>query len=100
LSESIKIDGKVTGGVLTTGDVIIGENSVVTGNISGNNVIISGRVNGDISALGRISLMKDSYVAGDISYSALEIDDSAKFTGNCTLVAAPAEAEDEEDKAE
>jgi len=95
LSKSIKIDGKVTGNILTTGDVVTGAKSQIFGNITGNNIIISGGVTGDISALGRISMLSDAVVTGDISYSALEIDDTAKFTGNCALISGAGETENE-----
>lgn len=84
-NESIRIDGKVKGGV-TADCVIIGQNGVILGDISANKVTVGGRVKGNISASSTLELLRQGQILGDIRTHTLVIADGATFEGNCQML--------------
>ena len=85
LSGHIKIDGKVSGGIKTRGDIIISEKAVINGNVYGNNIFLSGTVKGNVTARSQLSLISTSKIDGDVKSKSLVVDEGATFSGNCTM---------------
>ncbi len=76
-----KIDGKITGSISCSGDVIIGEAGKVNGSISAENVIISGGVTGNIAAEKQFCITATGVLNGDVEAASLVIDEGAEFNG-------------------
>ena len=85
LTGTIKIDGKLNGNLKTKGDVIIDAKAEVNGNIMAHNVLIAGTVTGDVVAKGQVSMMSKGKLKGDITYSAMVMEEDADISGSCTL---------------
>jgi len=85
-SGTIRIDGEVQGELLIDGDVYIGENSRIIGNISGVNVIISGLVEGNITATDKIKITSNGRLIGDVSVKSIIVDEDAFFEGRCKMI--------------
>ena len=83
-TEVIRIDGKVKGNVKVTKGVILGENSVVTGDIETNSAIIYGTVNGSIKTL-QLEIKKTGKVNGDIKTETLEVELGAQYNGKLEM---------------
>ena len=81
---SIRVDGKVEGGITEADSVVIGETGDVQGDVSGRAVVIGGKVIGNISA-SSIEILSDASIHGDIKTAALAISEGANFEGNCTM---------------
>lgn len=85
LINSVRIDGKVIGDVLTTqghgATVAIGPTGQVIGHISAVRVIVAGKVEGNIAALERVELSHDCVVQGDISYGSINVQHGASLQG-------------------
>jgi len=81
LCGNTKIDGTVNGNISCEGDVIIGQSSKVTGNITAENVIISGTVKGNVTSSNLFSLTCTGSVTGDVTASSMMIDEGAVFSG-------------------
>lgn len=86
--EGIRIDGIINGNCTCGGDMIIGNDGRIEGNITAQNVNISGKVNGDITVSGKMELFSTGRVVGNITAKALVIDENAYFDGRCTMTAA------------
>ena len=84
--EAIRIDGKLNGNCASLGNLILGTDGEIKGNIIAQNVIISGKVVGDISASGKLELFSTGRLSGNISARSLVIDEDAFFDGRCTMV--------------
>lgn len=82
---TVKIDGKLKGNLKTRGDVIVDAKAEVNGNIQANNVLIAGTVTGNVTAKGQVSMMSKGKLKGDITYSAMVMDENADITGSCNL---------------
>ncbi len=85
LSESVRIDGKVTGNIETMKDkkvtVAIGRSGVVCGDITAHRVMVAGKVEGNICATERVEFYKDSEVRGDITYGTIGVEHGARLLG-------------------
>jgi len=82
---SMRIDGKLEGGVGEANGVIIGEKGQVQGDISARNVIIGGKVTGNITAIHNLEILPKAQVYGDIHTTLLTIGEGATFEGNCVM---------------
>ena len=81
---SIRVDGKIEGGITEADSVVIGETGDVQGDVTARVVVIGGKVIGNISAA-NIEILTQAAIHGDIKTAALAISDGASFEGNCTM---------------
>ena len=82
---SLRIDGKVEGGVTEADSVVIGASGEVQGDISAHTVVVGGKVTGNITA-SSIEILSDAHIHGDIKTATLALSEGANFEGNCTMV--------------
>lgn len=80
-ASDIQFDGKLTGNLDCTGNAIIGNKSVIKGNITVKSVTVMGKVDGNISASDRIQLKSSTRLTGDISAKRLTVEDGVTFIG-------------------
>ncbi|MGH7492811.1 MAG: bactofilin family protein [bacterium] len=85
VQSSLRLDGKVTGQVLTTDSLIVGQNGEIEGEIRVKNAIIGGFVKGQIFASGKVILESRSVVNGEVKTAKLAINDGARFEGHCVM---------------
>jgi len=81
----IRIDGEVTGTVVTKGDVFIGPEANVSANVQATNAHIAGRVTGDISVQKKVSLESSARVKGNVTSAELVVSQGARFNGMSTM---------------
>lgn len=77
----ITVDGHVMGDVTAGGNITIGVNGEVKGNLSGINILIAGHVTGGIVASGETHLTETCKLKGDITTTLIAIDSGANFLG-------------------
>ena len=80
-----EIAGQVEGEVVSEDRIIIAETAVVDGQVRGAEVIVYGTVNGDITAERLLALKDRARVTGNISSSALVIEEGVYFDGKCSM---------------
>jgi cytoskeletal protein CcmA (bactofilin family) len=85
----IFIDGTFTGGIKAKGDVSLGVNAKVKGDIEARNVSVEGTLNGNILAEGEASIGETAHVSGDISCISLGISHGGVFVGRSKMQAPP-----------
>ena len=79
----VRIEGNVTGDIKIEGNLVIGKDSVVVGNIKATNVEIYGSVNGNINVEDSLTLYETATVSGDVEIKNLVVKENANFAGNC-----------------
>lgn len=79
----ITFGGELKGNLETSGDIIITEGSMITGDIKANNITVSGKVIGDLHSIGIITLNDKSSLEGNITAKAFSINEGAIYHGNC-----------------
>ncbi len=101
--EAIRIDGTLTGNCDCKGNLILGTEGQIKGNIKAQNVILSGKVVGDVDSSGKLELLSTGKLSGNITARSLVIDEDAFFDGRCAMVTnhtAALEIEEEEEEPE
>ena len=81
---SLRIDGKVEGGITEADSLVIGESGDIQGDINAKSIVIGGKVIGNITA-STIEILTAASIHGDIKTGALAISEGANFEGNCTM---------------
>ena len=84
--EAIRVDGTIQGDCSSKGNMVLGAEGKVEGNISAQNVVISGTVTGDITATGKLEILSTGKVTGSVKARGIVIDEDAFFDGNCTMI--------------
>ncbi len=80
-----RIDGKITGRVVSKGGLVVGEQGEVEGEITVGKVLVSGIVNGAIHASEQVAIVPGGRVFGDIDTPSLVIQDGGQFEGRCSM---------------
>ncbi|MDO8999233.1 MAG: polymer-forming cytoskeletal protein [Bacteroidota bacterium] len=81
----VRIDGTLTGNIVTTGKFVLGTNGVVDGNVTSGNADISGEIKGKVNVSEMLSLKASAKVSGDIITGKLAIEPGAVFSGTCNM---------------
>jgi len=82
---TVRIDGKVKGDLKASGDVYVGENAVITGNITAGNVNLAGTVEGNMISKGVLKILSTAKLYGDIKVNSFIADEGALFQGKCNM---------------
>jgi cytoskeletal protein CcmA (bactofilin family) len=85
---SLFIDGEIEGTIVSQGDITVGANGVIKGDVSAKNILISGRVNGTIDS-DRIAIQAGGSVEGVIISSELLIEAKGSFLGESKIKETP-----------
>jgi cytoskeletal protein CcmA (bactofilin family) len=78
---TIQIDGQVTGSVEVEGQISVGPDGRIEGELIGDNVAIGGKVKGKVTARGHLHVIKSGMIEGDVYYGSFEIDRGALVDG-------------------
>lgn len=82
---AVRMDGKFTGEIFSTGNLIIGESAVINAEIKVDGIVISGSVSGNIIAGSKIELYPPGKLFGDIRTPVLVVSEGVIFEGNCQM---------------
>ena len=84
-SGAVRIDGKLSGEIISSGTLIVGESAVIKSQVHVADMIISGEVNGDIFAENKIEINVPGKLFGNIQTPKLVIEEGVVFEGNCKM---------------
>lgn len=84
-SNDLIIDGRIEGEVNSEGDLTVGENAQIIGNIKTRSVIVFGKVEGNITVTDRCELKQNAILHGDVAAGKLAIEEGATFMGASTV---------------
>jgi cytoskeletal protein CcmA (bactofilin family) len=82
---NLRIDGKIIGNIISTGNVAIGKGGSVDGNIAATMLKISGRVKGNIDVATRCILDASAAIHGDLRTKSLMIEEGAGVNGKISM---------------
>jgi cytoskeletal protein CcmA (bactofilin family) len=86
-SEAVCIQGKFTGVIDATGELIVDKEAAVDAErISVSSLTVYGAVEGEIYAENKVDLCAGADVIGDISARKLRIAEGVHYEGQCTMV--------------
>jgi len=76
------IDGRIEGEVNSEGDLTVGENAHILGDIKTRSVTVFGKVQGNITVTDRCELKQNAALHGDVVAGKLAIEEGATFIGS------------------
>jgi cytoskeletal protein CcmA (bactofilin family) len=82
---SLRVDGSLLGDLSANGNVTVGEQGDINGEIIANIVTIGGKVVGTVNAKEKLVLESKCVLKGDIITKVLVIDAGAKFDGKSNM---------------
>ena len=82
---AVRIDGKLSGEIFSSGTLIAGESSVIKAQIHVADMIIKGEVYGDIFAENKIEVNVPGKLFGNIESPRLVIEEGVVFEGKCKM---------------
>jgi cytoskeletal protein CcmA (bactofilin family) len=97
LPASARIDGRVSGDVIASGLVWIGEAARVKARIQAEEVVVAGVIEGEVLARQRIELLATARVSGALRAPRLVLADGAFLEGRCQTDSIDDEAAPEAD---
>ena len=84
-TESIRLDGAVTGQLKCDRRLVIGEEGSVQGKVIAADAVIMGRIKGDVVISGTLHLMGSAHIEGDIHTKFLVVEEGAAYIGKCQV---------------
>jgi cytoskeletal protein CcmA (bactofilin family) len=91
-SGSLDVRGRVEGDIEVDGDVALGEDAAVSGNISGAQITVAGAVLGDLRGSDAVLLERDARVIGDLVAPRIGIAEGALVRGSVRTEGEPSAA--------
>jgi len=82
---SVRIDGKVEGKINVKGDLIVGEQGRIKGEVRASNLQLAGRIEGNAIISGRFDLTSTGVMSGDVQCSILTIEEGGQLNGNTSM---------------
>lgn len=86
----LRVDGVFEGVIQIAGNLIIGESGKVIAEVTAQNVSVAGALKGTVKAVGRLEILSNGRVWGDISVASFLIDEGGFFRGQSIM---PGEAD-------
>jgi cytoskeletal protein CcmA (bactofilin family) len=83
--DTFRVDGRLSGRVVSNGDLVVGEQGQVEGEIRVGRIFISGTVKGSVRAGQRVEITARGRVHADLETPSLLIEDGAFFEGRCSM---------------
>jgi len=83
--DTFRVDGKLTGKVVSSGDLVVGERGEVDGESEVGRVFVSGTLKGTVRAATRIEITAGGRLLGDIQTPTLVIEEGGFYEGRCTM---------------
>lgn len=84
-TENVRLDGEVFGEVKVDKRFVMGDGSLVDGNIIAKEAVIKGRIKGDIAVKEGLHLMDSAVIEGNISARTMIVDEGARYNGACRI---------------
>ena len=83
--DTFRVDGKLTGKVISKGELVVGERGEIDGELNVGIVFVSGTVRGKVQAGIKVEVTAGGHLLADVETPALVIEDGAYFEGQCTM---------------
>lgn len=85
---NIRVDGTINGDIVAEGNITVGTNGKVVGEISANDINIGGKVDGIVRAQNKVVLEAKAMLKGELITKILVIEAGAQFDGTSKMTSA------------
>ena len=84
----MRVDGVINGEVTTDGDIIVGCDGIIVGDIKAHSLILAGKIEGNVDLQYRLEMEAKGTLMGDVNTSLLSIDETAVLNGTINMAMA------------
>ncbi|MEM1179311.1 MAG: polymer-forming cytoskeletal protein [Acidobacteriota bacterium] len=95
--DTFRIEGKLTGTVVSEGELVIGDRGDVDGEIKARRIFVSGTVRGVLRGTERVEIASTGRVLADLYTPTLTMEEGAILEGRCSMRPQALEGDKEED---
>lgn len=81
----VRVEGVFRGEIDSAGEVVIGAAGEAHSNIKGASIIVSGKVFGDLVTEGRLTLLKNGHIVGNVDAGTLVIAEGGMLNGEAKM---------------
>lgn len=81
----VRIDGQLKGNINTSGRLVLGSGALIEGDVQAANAELMGEVKGNINLTETLTLKATAKIIGNIVTTKLAIEPGALFTGSCNM---------------
>lgn len=81
----VRFDGDIDGDLETSGNIIIGEQARIRGNVTAKSAIVNGIILGNIVAPEGVKLFSSSIVVGDVVSRKIYLEENVLLQGKCVV---------------
>ena len=89
LKGTVRVDGRLEGDLYTNDTLIIGQQAVILGSVTGKVIISSGKIVGNITATEKVQLCKPAIILGDIATPTFSVEEGVLFQGLSSVHSRP-----------
>ena len=82
---SVRIDGCFDGQIISQDTLVIGEQGIIKGEITCENLIWSGKIEGNIVATQKVQFLKPAVLIGNVRTPAFSVEEGVAFQGTCDM---------------
>lgn len=82
---NLRVDGCIEGGISITGNVVIGTEGKVIGDIKANSLNVSGNITGNLDIKDCLCIYATGQLLGDVKVSSLNIEEGGIFKGRSEM---------------
>lgn len=83
---NLRIDGTVEGDIDYDGNIVVGQNGKIFGNVKSKDISLSGAIEGNIDSKTKLVILPTGKLLGDLVVSSFIVHENAVFEGNCKMV--------------
>lgn len=84
----MRVDGVINGEVTTDGDIIVGCDGIIVGDIKAHSLILAGKIEGNVELQYRLEMEANGILKGDVNTLLLSIDETAVLNGTINMAMA------------
>lgn len=83
---NIRIDGVVEGDIDYDGNIVVGEDGKIIGNVKSKDISLAGTIEGNIDSKTKLVILPTGKLLGDLVVPSFVVHENATFDGNCKMI--------------
>jgi cytoskeletal protein CcmA (bactofilin family) len=87
--DDLFIDCELEGEISSQGNLTVGENAKLKGEIKASNIVVFGKIDGNIESKNRCELKESSVINGNVAASTLRVIEGSEFNGRANVTRNP-----------
>ena len=83
---NLRIDGIVEGDISYDGNIVVGEDGKIFGNVKAKDISLAGTIEGNINSETKLVILPTGKLIGDLVVPSFVVHENAIFEGNCKML--------------